>query len=105
MRSIGLGLMLLLAAAEARAQDGVLVMDLEREAGDATLARHLGTAMRDAAAQVPGWRLEPHGPTQAQAMEASACETLDAACLGRIALAHEAERIIFGRVAPLGAGQ
>src|SRR5688572_21107599 len=91
----------LLLATRVSAQEGVLVIDLEREEADAALATHLGAAMREAASQVPGWRVEAQDPSLRDAMTAASCTSLDEACLGRIALAQQAERVIWGRILTL----
>jgi hypothetical protein len=85
-------------AGSARAQEGVLVIDFQRAEADEELARHLSTAIRDAAQQMPAWSVTPRDPSMAEAMAAAACETLDVPCLDRIALAHDAERVIHARV-------
>lgn len=84
--------------AGAQAQSTVVVLGIRSLEGDDDFTRNLTGALRHAASQIDGWTVSDREVTLAQMALAHGCADPDAACMGNIAGALEADLVIYGDV-------
>jgi hypothetical protein len=82
----------------ASAQADVIVLGVRSIEGDDEFARNLTGALRHAANQVDGWDVSDREVTLEQMSLAHGCDELEPVCLGQIAEALSADRLIYGEV-------
>ncbi len=82
----------------AEAQDRLGVLGLRATSGDDALARNLTGSLREDAASVTGWTLEPAKVSLDQLMLVSGCDEPDEACLSGIGRSLGVDQILSGTV-------
>ena len=96
------GLLLFLASvllpARGLAQESVAVLGLQSVEGDDEIATALGSEIRAAAGEVPGWTVSSNATNIAQMSSGSDCADVDTSCLHRIAGTRQARHIIYGPI-------
>ncbi len=96
------GLLLFLASvllpARGLAQESVAVLGLQSVEGDDEIATALGSEIRAAAGEVPGWTVSSNATNIAQMSSGSDCADVDTSCLHRIAGTLQARHIIYGTI-------
>jgi hypothetical protein len=85
-------------ASAAHAEDRLAVLGLRATSGDDALARNLTGSLREDAARIPGWSLEPAKVSLDQLMLISGCDEPDEACLAGIARSLGVDQILSGTV-------